>query len=334
MAKPINIDDILAHSVHLARLEGRGFRSFIAPSMAEALRDIRRLLADVDTITSRRQLRAIETAITSIVRDQTGWAALTSELDGLAMYENEFFTRLVGTGTTAAAAERVTKLANNTMMVLRSGEQFNTGLWPDFARNNLESQAQRVNNIVRTGYANGLTGREMRGSISRLFDGILTREAEALARTGYAHYSSVGRQAFAQANKDIIDREVPIATFDSRTSETCVSISARYGQKGWPVGESPIGYPPYHINCRTTIVPLAKGQELSGTRSSRGDQPGQIPANTTIDNFVKNQSADFQNELLGRTRAQLFREGRLDLRSLTNARMQPLTLDELRRRGI
>lgn len=260
----INIDDILRHQITLARLETRGYNSFIAPSLAKTLRDIRRLLADYDNITSQRQLKAIETAITKIITEQQGWAALTTELDSLAVYENEFYAKLIASGTTAAAAERVSRLASNTMLVLRSGEKYNTGFWPDFVRNNLGSQAQRVNNIVRTAYAGQISVAESRKQISTLFDGLLSREAEALARTGYTHYASVGRQAFAAANADIVTREVPIVTFDSRLSDTCASISARYGIKGWPAGQSPIGMPPFHFNA------VASGELV---RTSTGLKP-------------------------------------------------------------
>lgn len=271
----INIDEILRHSTYLARLETQGYNSFIAPSLAQTLRDIRRLLADYDDITSQRQLKAIETAITQIIMQQPGWAALTTELDSLAVYENEFYAKLIATGTTAAAAERVKKLADNTMLILRSGEKFNTGFWPEFVRNNLVSQAQRVNNIVRTAYAGQISVAESRKQISTLFDGLLSREAEALARTGYTHFAAVGRRAFIDANKDLIAREVPICVFDNRTTDICLSISARYGVKGWPAGDSPVGYAPYHVNCRTTIVPLAEGQELTGTRAAVGGQKGE-----------------------------------------------------------
>ena len=325
-----DINKVLRHQLQLARLERQGFNSFIAPSLGETLREIRRILADVDTITNRRQLRALETAITAAIQNQTGWAALTDELTDLAIYENTFYARLIGAA--AAQDEMVQRLASRTMMVLRSGERYNTGLFPDFIRDNLGSQASAVNNIVRTGYANGLTGRQMRGQISNLFDGLLTRHAQTLAQTGYAHYASVGRRAFAEANKDVVVREIPVVTFDSRVSDTCVSISARYGEKGWPVGESPIGFPPYHMNCRTTVVPTTEAG-LTGTRSSSGDQAGQIPAKTPVDKFVRDQSPEFQNELLGPERAQLFREGKLSLRNLTDPQLKPLSLDELRGLG-
>jgi len=325
----INIDEILRRQMRLAQLEQNGIRSYIAPSLRQALADIRAILADVDNITSQRQLRQIERAIKDAIQGEQGWALLTDELQTLAERENQFMSTIVASGTVAADSEQVQQLAKNTMMILKSGDATRSGFWSDFVEQNLASQADNVNGIVRAGYANGLTGREMRGQISNLFDGMLMRHAEAIARTGYNTYAMVGRRAFAEANKDIVTREVPVVTFDSRLSNVCASISARYGQRGWEAGKSPIGYPSYHVNCRTQVVPLADGQRLTGTRAAVGDEAGQIDAKTTINQFVKDQSPEWQDRLLGKRRAELFRQGKLSLKNLTDANLKPLTLDEI-----
>lgn len=334
MPNNINIDDLLRHQITLSRLETQAYRAHIAPSLAEALRDIRRLLADADSITSQRQLRALEAEIRRIIRGEAGWAAMQTDLDALADYDNRFFAKLVGAGTVAASAERVKRLADNTMMILRSGEKFNSGLWVDFVRDNQDAQMRAVSNVLRTAYAEGWTAREMRREVSRRFDTEIARNAEALARTATNHYATIGRRAFVEANSDVIVREVPIVTFDSRTTDICLSIAARYAEKGWEAGESPIGYPPYHFNCRTTIGYLAEGQELVGTRAARGDsgKTSQIRASTSIDDFVSRQSKEWQEDLLGVERARLFREGKLSLRNLTDASLRPLTLQEIARR--
>lgn len=330
----INIDDLLRHQITLSRLETQAYRAHIAPSLAEALRDIRRLLADTDSITSQRQLRALEAEIRRIIRGEAGWAAMQTDLDALADYDNRFFANLVGAGTVAASAERVKRLADNTMMILRSGEKFNSGLWVDFVRDNQEAQMRAVSNVLKTAYSQGWTAREMRREVSRRFDTEIARNAETLARTATNHYSTIGRRAFAEANADVVTREVPLTVFDSRQTPICASIAARYSDKGWPVGQSPIGYPSYHWGCRTQIVFLAEGQELVGTRAARGDsgKTSQIRAGTTIDEFARRQSNEWQDDWLGPERAQLFREGKLSLRNLTDASLRPLTLQEIARR--
>src|SRR5690554_7943392 len=55
MANNINIDDLLRHQTYLARLETQAYRAHIAPSLAEALRDILPLLAEAGRVTTRGQ---------------------------------------------------------------------------------------------------------------------------------------------------------------------------------------------------------------------------------------------------------------------------------------
>ena len=323
------IEKLLNHSIYLARLENQGLRTFITPSLAETLRDVRRLIADLDDITNLRQLLALERAIKRTIEGQTGWAALESELFDVAQYENEFIANWSGLAD-AAPNETVERLANSTFMVLRSGDQFDSGLWRTFVDANIENQARQVNNIVRAAYATGAPARLVRQQISNLYDGVLSRHAETLLRTGYQHYAQVGRRAFIQANRDVIGKEVPLVVFDSRTSDVCISVAARYGKKGWPAGDSPVGYPPYHYRCRTQILPLGKDEELDGKRTARGAEGGkQINADTTIDAFVRSQPRAWQDELLGPRRAELFRKGEIELRNLTNAQLEPLTLPEI-----
>ena len=168
----------------------------------------------------------------------------------------------------------------------------------------------------------------------------------------------------AADNKSVIAREVPVTTFDNRRSLTCTSIQDKYGQKGWLVGESPIGYPPYHYSCRTGIIFLPKGQDsiegmraaVSGrkgeqakedyeARDSRTDKKvkyrgkrdqnifntSQIRSSTTIESWMRRQPRWYVDSALGKTRADLFLRGDLKLNKFTDATGRPLTLAELRR---
>lgn len=325
-----DVNRFLNHDVRIAQLENNALRQYVAPSLGEALRQIRGILADIEDVNNLRELLRLERAINAVIRSESGWALLNQELTEFAQFESELLAGVVGAGTTAANANKINQLARNTMLVLRSGERFDSGLWPDFIEANLDYQSRQVNNLVRAGYANGVTAKELRKQVSSLFNGALMRNAEAMVRTGYSHYATIGSRAFADENSDIIDREVPIITFDNRTSETCLSIGARYGQNGWPVGDSPIGYPPYHWKCRTRVAYLTPGQSLTGTRATA---KGQVPVKTTIDEFFKRQDREWLDKALGPERAKLFLADRIELRDLTNAQLQPLTLDELRELG-
>lgn len=59
-------------------------------------------------------------------------------------------------------------------------------------------------------------------------------------------------------------------------------------------------------------------------------KPGPIPANTTQDAWLRNQPEWFQDSALGKTRAQLFRDGGIKIDKFTDMTGKPLTLAELR----
>ncbi|MGB1297273.1 MAG: hypothetical protein ACPG8A_03310 [Psychrobium sp.] len=320
----MNIDDILARAVRLARLENQGFRSFLAPSLNEALREIRRIINEAGEIESLRQLKKVETAIKKAIYSQNGFDRLTEELTDLSMIENQFMAQALAFTDKAATRELVERLARNTMLVLRQGERYNTGLWIDFIKANLDSQASAVAQIARTGYAQGWTAKEMIARAKTTLDGMITRNADALLRTGYNHFSAVGRQAFAEANKDIIEREYAVVVFDGKTSDTCISINAKY-PNGWKYGSNPIGAPPYHFRCRTTLVYTPKGTGLTGTRATK---TGQVKADMTINEYFK-ENPSIAREALGGTRYELWKSGEINLKDLTDNNLQPLTLKEL-----
>jgi SPP1 gp7 family putative phage head morphogenesis protein len=62
------------------------------------------------------------------------------------------------------------------------------------------------------------------------------------------------------------------------------------------------------------------------------ERVGQVPAETTYDQFLRRQNAGFQDEVLGRTRGALFRRGKLSVDRFTDRTGRRYTLDELRRR--
>jgi hypothetical protein len=365
----MNIDEILAHEIYLSRLATGGMNSIIFPSLADAYKSVNAILREYDEIKTIAQATAISKAVTQAVQEASGWGALTAQLTQTAVYDAGFYASLIGAAAVTPSDAKVEQLAKRTMMSLSSGKQFDTGLWPTFVAGNLDAQSEIINNVITTGFARGTPVRQLRKQIQVAFDGIIPRQAEALGRTAYNHFSTVGRRALVNANPELITREIPIVAFDSRTTDICISVAARFGTKGWPAGESPVGYPPYHIGCRTTIVPMAKGQTLTGTRSSVGGRdgeaaeaafdkrdaarrtasqvryrgrrdanifsPGQIPAGTPIESFLRDQPDWFVDDTLGPRRAALFRSGKLKLRNLTDASLRPLTLDQIagRERG-
>lgn len=170
---------------------------------------------------------------------------------------------------------------------------------------------------------------------------ITRRGAQTLAQTTSAAILNGALAALYSANADIVKKEVYTATLDSRTSPICRSLDGKL----YNVNEGP--HPPIHMNCRSVRVPAIDGKRI-GTRPSnaatesqlsglRGPARrraveklvGQIPAETTYQQWLQGQSVTFQNEVLGTTRGVLFRKGGLTLDNFVDNSGHQYTLPQL-----
>ena len=350
------VNDQLKHELYLNRLATDLLNKKIYPSFNEAYRAVRAILNDAEEIKSIGQLNRITRAINEILQEQlsNGWQGATDELAELAVYESEYYAKLIGVPNIPPAAT-VQDFVAAALLSLGEGERVKVGAWADFVRQNVDGMAEQYNNIIKAGYINGATIGQIKKTLKSYNDGLARHHAEALARTGALHYANSARRAMADANKDVIDREYPLVMFDNRRSLKCSSIYMMH-KDGWPLNESPVGYPPYHMNCRTTIIYGIKGQ---------GDPRGNMPAigagadypddadkkpvykgrkdlgkfkiesvkyGTNLDVWMKDQGFAFVADNLGATRAKLLFDGKLSLARMSDAFGNPLTLDQLRQR--
>lgn len=362
------IDDFERHEIYLARLATQLLNAHIYPSLAEAYKAARLILLDAEAISSPAQLNKITAAIRKATNETIAksWDDATAELEQIAIYEAGYYAALVGGYQDARlktpADKQIQSYIAKSIMTLHSGKSVDSGFWGEFVGAQIAAVGNGYDSAVKAGYSQGETVNQIAGRIRTVTEGLSKAQSETLARTGVQHYATQARQAMAQANSDVIAREVPIVTFDNRTSIICSGIASKY-QKGWPAGESPIGYPPYHHGCRTAIGHLVAGQEyIDGTRAavsgqkgeeaaeqfekkqSRTDKkfryrgkkdldvfrPQQISTKTSIDDWMRNQPDWFIKSNLGETRYKLFKDGKLKLSQFTDATNRPLTIDQLR----
>jgi SPP1 gp7 family putative phage head morphogenesis protein len=186
--------------------------------------------------------------------------------------------------------------------------------------------ADSVRAWVNTGIQQGLTTDEivrgLRGTKEQT--GILSDKplyaVAALVRTAATHASTVGRNESYKALGATHYRFV--ATLDSKTSIQCASLD---GQT-FPLGKGPV--PPLHPNCRSSTVPIFDpGEPMQGDRATID---GPVPADQTFRQWLEGRSMGEQNEVLGRTKAEAWRSGKLSIDQMLGADLQPLTLAELR----
>lgn len=306
-------------AARLALIEERGF------DMGKAT--TARLEAVLD------EMRALNSAIYSQVAE-----ALTDELVDFTAVEANFQRQAIVTSvgvdlsTTLPSPERLRAIVTETPMEGR--------LLANWAEGMEGGRIDRISQAVRQGMIQGegtdAIVRRIRGTKTAQYsDGILDisrRSAQSIVRTSVNHISNVAAQATWKANDHLVKGWQYLATLDSRTTVTCAGLS---GQT-FPVGEGPI--PPRHIGCRSISVPVTKSfRELGVDKDElpagkRASMDGQVAGDTTFSKWLNMKGAATQDKVLGKTRAELFRSGKLDLQQFIKNDGTVLTLEQLRDR--
>ncbi len=195
------------------------------------------------------------------------------------------------------------------------------------------------------------------------------RDTEAVILTLTNGVQNEAKQALYEANKDVIKREQYVATLDARTTLECAGNDG----KTFPQGKGPIpplhfrcrslrvpylnpenlGNRGYDSRTEKELLtefttanklPPVKSRDAlpHGTKTkfdkyARGSQArlvGQVPAKTTYNMWLKAQTNEFQDQVLGPTRAKMFRKGNIALDKFVARDGDVLTLDQLKRKGL
>ena len=153
--------------------------------------------------------------------------------------------------------------------------------------------------------------------------------------------AATARQEFAQANSDIVKAKQWSSTLDTHTSQLCIIRDRKlYSLDGKPLGHAiPYlrGPGKIHFSCRSCEILITKSWEemqiASGelSNATRSSMDGQVPAHTSYAEWLARQPYARQEQVLGVTRAQMLRDGKITVPDMFNDRGEFLTLDELRR---
>lgn len=203
-----------------------------------------------------------------------------------------------------------------------------------YERNDFDRVWRAVLRGVTIGQTSEQIVRAVIGSAGlRFADGqreVSRRGLRALVRTAITHAATVGREQVWEENRDLMRGVQWVATLDGRTTLICASLDGDI----FPIGEGP--RPPIHMQCRSVVAPVLKGWRALGLRGldgeTRASMDGQIPAVINYEEWLKTRSRAFQEQVLGKARARLFREGGLSLDRFVSDRGARLTLEQLRAR--
>ena len=213
-----------------------------------------------------------------------------------------------------------------------------------------DSRITSIVNAVRTGTMDGLSIAEIiqkvRGTkAAKYADGVLQsarKNIETIIKTGITAIVESIKDAFWQNNAELVEAVQWVSVLDSRTSHYC---QARAGKLYTPNTFKPIGHKiPWlqgpgklHFRCRSTSTRVLKSwRKLGISELSPADRSllsGEVPAETTYSEWLSRQSAARQDQILGKERALLYRNGDLSFSQMFNQYGQWLTLEQLRQRN-
>lgn len=198
----------------------------------------------------------------------------------------------------------------------------------------------RARDQIRLGFVQGETTpqivQRIRGTRALNFkDGIMQasrNQAESFVRTSLSAVANYGRNEIYKENSDLIKAVMFTATLDNSVCPICGNLDG----KTFPIDSGP--RPPIHRGCRCTTTPVTKSFKELGidldeaSPGERASMNGAVPDAETFSSWIKKQSAEIQDEVLGKTKGALLRRGDLDVGDFVNNKSHIFTIEELRAR--
>jgi SPP1 gp7 family putative phage head morphogenesis protein len=237
---------------------------------------------------------------------------------GVAVDQAERFSQVVRNGlltgeTTPSIAKR---------LIGRLGRSEERLIFGEVATTTRQLRAAGVKSIIASG-----------GELTAMAD----NQIMALVRTSINQVANSASMVVYEANQDVTKKYQYVATLDSLTSPICRALD---GQE-FPYGKGPT--PPQHFNCRSKVVAVIdyKGlgfPELESEFETRASKGGQVPANTTYGQWLKDQPLKTQQDVLGPGKVPYFNRlvdkygARDAMAKLVRDDGSELTLDQLRKR--
>ena len=333
-------DAQVSHQIGLFRLGNATSRKAIKLLERMERRIVERLARhDLSSLSRSRQEGLLEQIRRIIAGEYSAMSqAVLADLEELAAYEGEYQLDLLRRNVPVRL--NFILPSEDQLWAAVNSRPFQGRLMKDWFADLEADTFKRLRNTIRMGIVEGRTTdqmvRDVRGTAKQGYkDGLFEisrRHAATVVRTATNHTASAARKRLFDANADLAKGVQWVSTLDGRTSAVC---RGRDGQV-YPIDKGP--RPPAHPNCRsTTTLVLKSWKELGinlkdapeGTRASVN---GQVAASTTYGDWLKRQPVEFQNEVMGATKARLWRAGDLPLERFVDRAGQEYTLDELRRR--
>lgn len=272
--------------------------------------------------------------------------ALRNEIRALGIYEAEFQQRVI---VKIAPVNLVLTVPTSAQVYAATmAKPFQGILLKEMFAGLEQSTYSRLRNAIRMGYVEGQTTDEIiqkvRGRKSNNFkDGILEGNRNSVAkviRTALGHTAAIARDETYNQNAHVIKGVGWVSTLDGSTTQQCRDRDG----KAYTLDHKPIGHGltlnggpgRIHWLCRSSSTPILKSWKELGIdlkeapEGTRASMDGQVPAKTTYYDWLKSKPASFQDNVLGRKKALLFRNANLPPEKFIDRSGKAYTLDQLK----
>jgi hypothetical protein len=322
------LERLIRHQIYVQRFGGSQVKKAL-PILRALARDLRKRIQSGDaTEFQMGRMAALEADIRLIVTNAVSDIQGELDLEDFATQEVAFTQQLLGAAVTVDLAEGTTPdivraVVTQRQMQLVSGDTVKRltvrQAFDEFA----EAAALDAMRVVQAGVIEGRTQAQMARGVAELVQTRSRRQAETVVRTATNHIGGAARNEVYAANADILEGERVVSTLDGRTTLLCMGEDGKL----YPVGKGQMF--PAHYGCRTLRVPVVKEKYRLAVQGERASMDGPVSNQLTYGGFLKRQSVEFQNDVLGEERAKLFRSGKLTIDKFTDDRGRVLSLKEL-----
>lgn len=337
-------DAILKHALELQRLSAHEEREAIKV-MVELERELKQLLATMDwTDARKRELDALIKQARAAIDSR--YAMIAGQVDTHTIMLTVAEKTVTAIEAFAMPSEAV--LASLAKDILIDGAP-SSAWWARQAEDTAFKFAAEVRQGVLLGEGNEKIVARIAGE-----EGFLDQSRRNVRALVHSSVQTAANRARLETYRKNFKHAAGVrwlATLDSRTCKQCMALDGSiwlFDGKDITTGKKVNGDPidfrdaPAHWNCRCVLSPVPKSLDaIFGTTGIdkriaegrvRASKDGPTTA-TTMDAFLKRQSDEFVDEMLGPGRADLWRRGTITISDLVSGTGRELTLDELRARN-
>ena len=296
-----NISDIYGRHAHYLEQYYNGQADKLTPYLNRIAKALRMELTKTQTVRSQAKIeRLLVFTENLVVNELTGFTDdLSEQIEEFSLNEAEFAVDSVNLQDDLFD---ITIPAQAQLSAAVNARPFNNILLKDYLTSFSKEQGRMVRDAVSMGFFEGKSTQE-------IVQGIIGTKSQNYKNGILNVTAAVTKNKVFEDNSDIVPYYEWLSTLDGRTSPICRGLDG----KVFEVGKGRL--PPAHFNCRSTTSPSFTKEPTD--RVSYNDWLGK-------------QSKAFQIDVLGKTRAELFRKGYIKMDQFVNNRGQVLTLDQLK----